>query len=68
MGVYEECKNILTSENPDKGIAAANAIGLLFMGTGNMEVMDFIFEYATATQHDKISRSICIAIAIIESL
>jgi 26S proteasome regulatory subunit N2 len=63
--IYEELKNILFTDSANNGEATGLAIGLAMMGSANEEVVKDLFAYAHETQHEKIIRSISIALALI---
>lgn len=65
LSMYEDLKNILFMDSAATGEAAALAIGLTMMGSANQVVIDDLVTYAHETQHEKIIRSISLALALI---
>jgi 26S proteasome regulatory subunit N2 len=63
--IYEELKNILFTDSATTGEAAGLAIGLTMVGSANQMVIDDLLGYAHETQHEKIIRSISLALALI---
>ena len=63
--MYDELKNILFMDSATSGEAAAIAIGLTMMGSANQVVINDLLTYAHETQHEKIIRSIAIALSLI---
>ena len=47
------------------GEAAALALGLVFAGTNNESIVSELIAVASETEHEKIQRSVCIAIGLI---
>ncbi len=65
LAIYEELKNILFTDSAITGEAAALAIGLTFLNSANQYVIQDLLTYAHETQHEKIIRSISVALALI---
>lgn len=65
IAIYEELKNILFTDSANNGEAAGLAIGLTMMGSSNEEVIRDLLAYAHETQHEKIIRSVSMALAFI---
>lgn len=63
--MYEELKNVLFTDSATTGEAAALAIGLTMLGSANQYVIQDLITYAHETQHEKIIRSIALALALI---
>lgn len=63
--IYEELKNILFTDSATTGEAAGLAIGLTMIGSANQLVIQDLLGYAHETQHEKIIRSIALALALI---
>lgn len=63
--VYEELKTTLYSDSAISGEAAAFAMGLVMLGSGNMTAVHDMFTYAKETQHETIVRGLDIGIALI---
>jgi len=64
--LYNTLKELLKDQNAVAGEAAAYAIGLVKLGSGDPEVLEGLFEDATNTRHDKIIRGLAMAIALCE--
>lgn len=65
LAVYEELKNVLFTDSATTGEAAALAIGLSMVGSANQLAIQDLLTYAHETQHEKIIRSIALALALI---
>lgn len=65
LTMYEELKNVLFTDSATTGEAAGLAIGLTMMGSANQYVIQDLLGYAHETQHEKIIRSIAMALALI---
>ncbi|XP_953086.1 26S proteasome regulatory subunit, putative [Theileria annulata] len=63
--LYEELKGVMFRNSAVPGQAAAIAIGLLMLGSGNENVVDELYTFSYETQHEKIIRACVIAIAMI---
>ncbi|CDR94992.1 rpn2_yeast 26S proteasome regulatory subunit rpn2, putative [Babesia bigemina] len=63
--IYEELKATLYRNSAVSGQAAAIAIGLLMMGSGNLEVLDTLYAFCSDTQHEKIVRACALAISMV---
>jgi 26S proteasome regulatory subunit N2 len=64
MTLYEEMKNILFTNQAVTGEAAGMGIGMLMAGSGNTQIQQELLEYAKDTQHEKIIRSLSLALAM----
>lgn len=62
----EEAKAILFSDSAVAGEGAATALGLLMFGSGDTELVQELLRFARETKHDKITRSLCVAVALIQ--
>ncbi|QEU59935.1 Rpn2 [Kluyveromyces lactis] len=65
VNVCEMLKEVLYGDSAKSGDAAALAIGLILLGSGNQAVIQDLFTYAEETQHGNITRSLSIALALI---
>lgn len=63
--IYEELKTTLYRNSAVSGQAAAIGIGLLMLGSGNLEVLDTLYAFCADTQHEKIVRACSLAIAMV---
>lgn len=63
----EAIKTVLYSDSANSGEAAAIALGLLLYGSPDEALMEELLQYSKETQHEKISRAICIGIALMYS-
>ncbi|OBZ82826.1 26S proteasome non-ATPase regulatory subunit 1 [Choanephora cucurbitarum] len=63
--IYEDLKNVLFGDNAVAGEAAGLSMGLIMLGTGNLEAIDEMLQYAHETQHEKIIRGLAIGIPFI---
>lgn len=65
MDLYDELNVILYADSAVSGQAAALAMGLVMLGTGNENSLNDMFTYAQETQHETIIRSLAIGMALI---
>lgn len=70
MGLSDEAlcddlKSVLFADSAIASQAAALALGLVMVGTGNQELINDMITYAQETKHETIIRGLCIAIALI---
>ncbi|VEU21992.1 DEKNAAC102970 [Brettanomyces naardenensis] len=63
--VYEELKAVLYADSAVSGQAAAFAMGLVMLGSGNTEAIHDMYTYAQETQHETIVRGLVVGIALI---
>jgi 26S proteasome regulatory subunit N2 len=63
--IGERLKDILNSSTSVMGEASALSLGLTFAGTNNEAILSDLIAFAQDTEHEKILRSICIAIGLI---
>lgn len=61
----EECKSVLFQDNAVSGEGAAVGLGLLMFGSVDEELAQELLSFGRATKHDKIKRSVAIAVAMI---
>ena len=64
-GVYNELRTIMYEDSAIRGEAAALSAGLIMLGSGNADAIKDLITYAHETQHEKIIRSIALALAFI---
>jgi 26S proteasome regulatory subunit N2 len=62
---YDNLKTVLYGDNAVSGEAAGYAMGLIMLGTGNMEYADEMLQYARETSHEKIIRGVAIGLALL---
>eukprot|EP00126_Sphaerothecum_destruens_P004013 Sdes_comp17882_c0_seq1m7144 len=65
LATFEELKGILYTDNAVSGEAAALAMGLVMLGTGEKKLIAEMVQYARDTQHEKIIRGIAFGVALI---
>lgn len=65
LELYNELNVILYADSAISGQAAALAMGLVMLGTGNEESLTDMLTYAQETQHETIIRSLAIGMALI---
>lgn len=65
MEIYEELKAILYTDNAVASDAAAIAMGLVMLGSGNTTILDELLQYAHETQHERIIRGLSIGMALL---
>lgn len=65
LDLYNELNAILYTDSAVSGQAAALAMGLVMLGTGNEESLNDMFAYAQETQHETIIRSLALGMAFI---
>lgn len=63
--IVEELKNALWQESAISGQAAGLAIGLVLLGSGNVDAIKDLLSYAHDTDHDKTVRGIALGLALI---
>lgn len=63
--LYNELNAVLYADSAISGQAAALAMGLVMLGTGNVDALNDMFTYAQETQHETIIRSLAVAIALV---
>lgn len=63
--IAERLKDILNSSTSVMGEASALALGLTFAGTNNEAIIADLITVAADTEHEKIIRSVCLAIGLI---
>ena len=64
-GIYELLKQVLYNDNAVSGEAAAVAIGLIFLGSGEAAIVEELLTYGKDTQHEKIIRGVSMALAML---
>jgi len=67
LSIYEQLKDVLFQDNAVAGEAAALAIGLVLLGSGNAsgDILGELLSYAHDTQHEKIIRALALAHGLI---
>lgn len=65
MELYNELSVVLYADSAVSGQAAALAMGLVMLGTGNEQALNDMFSYAQETQHEFIIRSLAVGMALI---
>ncbi|TID31220.1 hypothetical protein CANINC_000163 [Pichia inconspicua] len=65
MNLYNELNTILYADSALSGQAAALAMGLVMLGTGNEDTLNDMLTYAQETQHETIIRSLAVGIALV---
>ena len=63
--LYQELRNVLFSDSAIAGEAAGYAMGLIMLGSGNLEAYEEMLQYAHETQHEKIIRGLSVGIAFL---
>ena len=63
--VYEQLHGVVCQESAVAGEAAALAMGLVLVGTGNGAAIEEMLAYAHETQHEKIIRGLAMGISLI---
>ncbi|KAI9168528.1 proteasome regulatory particle base subunit [Blastocladiella emersonii ATCC 22665] len=63
--IYEDLKATLFTDSAVAGEAAGLAMGLTMVGSGNVQAVDELLQYAHDTQHEKIIRGAALGIALI---
>ena len=66
--LYNEVKEVMNDDHLEdtatSGMAAAMAMGLIMMGSGNFEVVNEMMEFAQTTIHERVRRGMGIGIAL----
>lgn len=62
---YEDLKEILFTDSAVASEAAAYAMGLVMLGSGQQKATDEMLSYAHETQHEKIIRGLAIGVAFL---
>lgn len=63
--ILDDLRGILYADNAVSGEAAAASIGLVMAGSLDTTLVDELLHYARETQHEKIIRSLAVAVALI---
>lgn len=63
--IYLELKDVLYMDNANSSDAAALAMGLVMVGSGNLSIIDEMLRYAHETQHERIIRNLSIGMALV---
>lgn len=64
-GIWEDLKSVLYTDSALNGEAVGLAMGLVMLGTGNMNALQEMVQYAHETQHEKIVRGLAMGMALI---
>lgn len=64
-GIWEDLRNVLLTDSALNGEAVGLAMGLVMLGTGNMNALHEMVQYAHDTQHEKIVRGVAMGMALI---
>eukprot|EP01059_Diplonema_ambulator_P012114 TRINITY_DN22282_c0_g1_i2.p1 TRINITY_DN22282_c0_g1~~TRINITY_DN22282_c0_g1_i2.p1 ORF type:complete len:783 (+),score=279.48 TRINITY_DN22282_c0_g1_i2:32-2350(+) len=64
-GIYELLKQVLYNDNAVSGEAAAVAIGLVYLGSGNQRAVQELLSYGKDTEHEKIIRGVSMSLAML---
>lgn len=62
---YEDLKQSLFTDSAIAGEAAGYSMGLIMLGTGDLQCADEMMSYARETQHEKIIRGLSIGVSLI---
>ncbi|CAN6641772.1 26S proteasome regulatory subunit Rpn2p [Trichomonascus vanleenenianus] len=65
LAIYEELKAVLYNDSAIAGEATGLAMGLVMVGSKNVECEQEMLQYAHDTEHEKIIRSLALGIALI---
>ena len=65
QGIYEDLRDVLYSDSALNGEAVGIAMGLIMLGTGNVQALENMIQYAHETQHEKIVRGLALGMALI---
>lgn len=63
--IHEELKVLLYNDSAINGEAVGLAMGLVMLGTGNIQALENMIRYAHETQHEKIVRGLAMGMALI---
>lgn len=63
--IYQKLKDVLYTDSALNGEAVGLAMGLIMLGTGNIQALEDMIQYAHDTQHEKIVRGLAIGMALI---
>jgi len=63
--VFEDLKRILFADSAINGEAVGVAMGLIMLGTGNVDAIQTMLSYARDTSHEKIVRGVAMGMALI---
>jgi 26S proteasome regulatory subunit N2 len=62
---YDELKEVLFTDSAIASEAAAYAMGLVMLGSGQQKATEEMLAYAHETQHEKIIRGLAIGVAFL---
>ena len=63
--IIEKLRQTLFTDSAINGEAVGTAMGLIMLGSGNVEVLEEMIRYAHDTQHEKIVRGLALGMALI---
>ena len=63
--IYDLLKEVMFNDNAVGGEAAAVAIGLLYLGSGDERAVEELLSYGKDTQHEKIIRGVSMSLAML---
>ncbi|KAK4537155.1 hypothetical protein CDCA_CDCA11G3180 [Cyanidium caldarium] len=63
--IFQELRNVLYTDSALAGEAAALAMGMVMLGTGNQAAVADMLDYARETQHQKIVRGLALGLALV---
>ena len=64
-GIYLDLRAVLYSDSALNGEAVGIAMGLIMLGTGNIQALEDMITYAHETTHEKIVRGLALGMALI---
>lgn len=64
-GIYGDLRDVLYTDSALNGEAVGIAMGLIMLGTGNVNALDDMIRYAHETEHEKIVRGLGLGMALI---
>ena len=63
--IYENLRTVLYADSALNGEAVGLAMGLIMLGTGNIQALEDMIQYAHDTQHEKIVRGLALGMALV---
>ncbi|XMA12004.1 hypothetical protein WAI453_004795 [Rhynchosporium graminicola] len=63
--IYDSLKDVLDTDSALNGEAVGLSMGLIMLGTGNINALEVMITYAHDTQHEKIVRGLALGMALI---
>ena len=64
-GIYSDLRDVLFTDSALNGEAVGIAMGLIMLGTGNVDALQDMVRYAHETEHEKIVRGLGLGMALI---